>query len=142
MGDRAGDRAREIVVVVYLLDRLERVGLAEHLAALHVVALQPAQQAADVVAGVARLQQLVEHLDAGDRRLLRLAQADDLDLVARLDAAALDASGDDGAAAGDREGALHRHQEVLIRVARRRRDEVVDVLHQLALRQFQQQRHL
>jgi hypothetical protein len=57
--------------------------------------------------------------------------ADDLDLVARLDLALLDAAGDDGAAAGDREDVLDRHQERLVDVARRLRDVGVDGLHQL-----------
>ena len=38
----------------------------EHLAALDFLALGAAQQAADVVAGLALVEQLAEHLDAGD----------------------------------------------------------------------------
>ena len=57
--------------------------------------------------------------------------ADDLDLVADLDLALLDAAGDDGAAAGDREHVLDRHQERLVDVAHRLRDVGVDGLHQL-----------
>ena len=58
-------------------------------------------------------------------------EADDLDLVADLDLAALDAAGDDRAAAGDREDVLDRHQERLVDVALRRRDVGVDRVHQL-----------
>ena len=43
--------------------------------------------------------------------------ADDLDFVAHLDDAALDATGHHGAAARDREHVFHRHQERLVDVA-------------------------
>ena len=61
--------------------------LGDQLPALDVLALEAAQQQADVVARLALVQQLLEHLDAGDRRLggRAVADADDLDLVARLD---------------------------------------------------------
>ena len=41
-------------------------GLRDDLAALDVLALDAAQQQADVVAGLALVEQLAEHLDAGD----------------------------------------------------------------------------
>ena len=63
-----------------------------------------------------------------------LADADDLDLLVDLDDAALDAAGDHGAATGDREDVLDRHQERLLGLADRRRDVVVDGLHQLGTR--------
>ena len=43
-----------------------------------------AQQQADVVARLARVEKLVEHLDARARRLLRLLVPHDLDLVTHL----------------------------------------------------------
>ena len=47
--------------------RRDRARLGQHLAALDVLALGAAQQHADVVAGLALVQQLAEHLDAGAR---------------------------------------------------------------------------
>jgi len=91
--------------------RLDRAGLAQHLAALDVLTADAAQQRADVVARLALVEQLAEHLDAGDDGLLGVADADDLDFLADLDDALLDTAGDDGAAAGDREHVLDRHQE-------------------------------
>ena len=88
-----------------------RARLAQHLAALDVFALGAAQQHADVVAGLALVEQLAEHFDARADGLLDRADADDLDFLADLDDAALDAAGDHGAAAGDREHVFHRHQE-------------------------------
>src|SRR6185503_3607498 len=76
--------------------RLDRTRLAQHLATLDFLALGTAEQRADVVAGLALIEQLAEHFDAGDDGLLRGAQTDDLDFLADLDDAALDASGDDG----------------------------------------------
>ena len=89
------DLGREVGV------RLDAAGLAQHLAALHVFALGAAQQDAHVVARLALVEQLAEHLDAGAGGLLRRGDADDLDFLADLDDAALDAARHDGAATGD-----------------------------------------
>ena len=89
-------------------------GLGQHLAALDLLALDAAQQTADVVAGLALVEQLLEHLDAGDHDLARVLDADELDLLADLDDAALDAPGGDGAPALDAEDVLDRHQEGLV----------------------------
>ena len=108
-------------------------GLGEHLAALDLLALHASQQAADVVARLPVVEQLAEHLDAGHDRLVRLrVDADQLDLVADVDLALLDAAGRDGAAAGDREHVLDRHQERLVEVALRLRDVAVERVGQLA----------
>ena len=50
--------------------RLDAGGLAQHLTALHALTVDTAQQDADVVASLATVQQLAEHLDAGADRLL------------------------------------------------------------------------
>ena len=60
-----------------------------------------------------------------------LVDADDLDRVARVDDALLDAAGGDGAAAGDREDVLDRHQERLVEVALGLRDVGVQLLGEL-----------
>src|SRR5215213_8153977 len=109
--------------------RRDRARLAEHLPALDLLALDAAQQAADVVAGLALVEDLAEHLDAGDDRRAGLrVDAHDLDLVARVDDALLDAAGGDGAAARDREDVLDRHQERLVEVALGLRDVGVELL--------------
>src|SRR5712671_6688136 len=94
--------------------RLDRTRLAQHLATLDFLALGPAQQRADVVAGLALIQELAEHFDAGDDGLLGIAQTNDFDFLADLDHAALDTAGHHGAAAGDRKYVFHRHQERLV----------------------------
>src|SRR5204863_6692772 len=95
--------------------RGDRARLAEDLPALDVLALGASQESADVVAGASLVEDLAEHLDAGDDRLARLRMdADDLDLLARLDDSLLDTAGGHGAAAGDREDVLDRHQERLV----------------------------
>src|SRR5579862_600192 len=70
---------------------LDRAALGHDLAALDLLALDAPQEAADVVPGAALVEQLLEHLDAGDDDLAGRLHADDLDLVADLDDAALDA---------------------------------------------------
>ena len=49
--------------------------------------------------GLALVEQLAEHLNAGDDGLLRGAKANDLDFLTDLDDTTLDAPGDHGAAA-------------------------------------------
>src|SRR5262249_62428761 len=91
--------------------RRDRARLREHLAALDLLALGAAEERAGVVARLRRVERLVEHLDAGHDGLLGLVvDADDLDLVADLDLALLDAAGDYRAAARDREDVFERHQ--------------------------------
>src|SRR3954447_7348614 len=97
--------------------RLDAARLGEHLAALDLLALDAPDEAADVVAGAALVEQLLEHLDAGDDHLAGRLDTDQLDLVADLDDAALDAPGGDRAAALDPEHVLDRHQERLFACA-------------------------
>ncbi len=92
-----------------------------------------AEQAADVVAGLALIQGLVEHFDAGDRSSSRASvETDDLDFVADLHEAALDTAGGDGTATFDREHVFDRHQERLVDFADRLGNVGVDRVHQLA----------
>src|SRR5690606_8270647 len=105
--------------------------LHDDLAALDVLALGAAEEKTAVLAGPCLVELLVEHLDTGDRGLLRRADADDLDLGVDGEGATLGAAGDDGATTGDREDVLDRHQERLVAVALRVRDAVVHGLHEL-----------
>src|SRR3954449_10083076 len=58
--------------------RRDRAGLAENLAALDLLALGPAQEGADVVARLALVEQLAEHLDTGDDGFRGVVDPDDL----------------------------------------------------------------
>src|SRR5664280_2609028 len=110
---------------------LDRARLGENLATLDVVALDAPQEAADVVAGSAFVEELLEHLDAGDDDLAGRADTDDLDFIADLDDAALDATGGHGATALDAEDVLDRHDEGLVDRALRDRDVAVDRIHEV-----------
>src|SRR2546429_5833689 len=77
--------------------RLDRAGPGQHLAKLDLLPLDAPQHAADVVARLAGIQQLVEHFHAGHHRLARVVDADHLDFFVDLDLAALDPAGDDRA---------------------------------------------
>src|SRR5581483_4679479 len=111
--------------------RRDRAGLAEHLAALDLLPLRATKQAADVVAGTSLVEDLAEHLDAGHDRLGRVLDPDDLDLIAGVDDALLDTAGGDGAAPGDREDVLDRHQERLVEITLGLGDVIVESLRQL-----------
>src|SRR5215217_4925820 len=105
--------------------------LGEHLAALDVGLVDAPEQHADVVARPHLVEELAEHLEVGRDGLARRTQADDLDLLHLLQHALLDATGHHGPAAGDREDVLDRHQERLVGVADRLRDELVARRHEL-----------
>src|SRR5947209_6910582 len=96
--------------------RGDRAGLAQHLAALDLLSLGTSQQAAGVVACAALVEVLLEHLHAGDDGRGGRPDADDLDGLAGLDDPALDPSGRDRSAPGDRENVLDGHQERLVQV--------------------------
>src|SRR6478609_4150130 len=112
--------------------RGDRAGLDDNLAALDVFPLGATKQQTGVVAGGRRIEQLAEHLDAGDGGLegLRL-DADDFHRGVDVDRATLHLAGDDGATTGDREDVLDRHQERLLGVADRLWDGLVHGVHQL-----------
>src|SRR6195952_927215 len=120
------DRSLEVGV------RGDRTGLHHDLAALDVLALDAAQEQPDVVAGLTLVEQLAEHLDAGDGGLGRgRADADDLDLFVDVDDAALDTTGDTGATTGDREDVLDGHEERLFDLTLGLGDGGVDRVHEL-----------
>src|SRR6478735_2834980 len=101
-------------------------------AALDVLALGATKQQTDVLTGLALVEQLAEHLDAGDRGgLLDVADADDVDGLVDLDHATLDAAGDDRATTGDREDVLDGHEERLVDLALGLRDVRVHGVHEL-----------
>ena len=105
--------------------------LAQHLPPLHVVPLHAPQQRPDVVPGFPAVQRLLEHLDPGHDHLPALAHPHDLDLVPGLDDPPLDPPGHHRAPPLDPEHVLDRHQERQVDRPLRRRDVVVDRLHQL-----------
>src|SRR5229473_1139466 len=111
--------------------RRDRARLRANLAALDVLALHSAEQQADVVARLTLIEELAEHLHAGDDLLDGRTDADDLDFLTDLDDAALDTAGHDRAAARDREDVFDRHQERLVDDTLRDRDVRVDRVHQL-----------
>src|SRR5918998_717260 len=112
--------------------RGDRARLAQDLTALDVLALDSAQQAADVVARLALVEDLAEHLDAGHDRALDLGMnADHLDGVTCVDDALLDPACRHGPAAGDREHVLDRHQERAVERALGLGDVVVERVREL-----------
>ena len=111
---------------------VDGLGLRQNLAALNAIAVDAAEQDADVVTSLSEVQQLVEHLDARHDGLLSLVgQADNLNFLAELQLAALHTASRDGAAAGDGEHVLDRHEEGQGVVAGRSGNIVVNGIHQL-----------
>src|SRR5215218_6547017 len=112
--------------------RLDAAGLREHHPALDVRLVYTTQEQTDVVAGPTFVEQLAEHLDAGDDGLLVGVEADERDLLLHLHDPTLDTTRGDGTAPGDREHVLDRHQERLVDLTLRLRDVRIERVHQLA----------
>src|SRR5690606_31500548 len=125
--------AEDVDVRLELGVRGDRAGLDDDLAALDVLALGATKKQTDVLTRATLVEELAEHLDAGDGGLggRTLVDTDDLDLLVDLEDAALDTTGDDGATTGDREDVLDGHEERLVDVALRLRDVGVDRVHEL-----------
>src|SRR5205807_1348580 len=85
--------AQNVDLSMKLHVRLDGAGLGQHLAALDVFALDAPQEESHVVARLAFVERLVEHLDARADRVPRGPQPDDLELVAHVNDALLDTSG-------------------------------------------------
>src|SRR5579871_1861374 len=94
--------------------RRNRTGLGDDLPALYFILFHPAEEQSDVVASFALIQQLLEHFDAGDDRLARIAESDNLHFLADFANPALDTAGYHGAAALNREDVFDGHQERLV----------------------------
>jgi hypothetical protein len=111
--------------------RCDGARFCKNLSALDFFLVDTAKKGTDVVAGLAFIQQLVEHFDTGNDGLLGRADADDFNRIVHMDNATLDTAGYDGASAGNREHVLDRHQERLVDCALRIREEAVHCIEQL-----------
>ena len=112
--------------------RSDRTRLGDYHTALNLLLVDTAEQQTYVVAGLALVEQLAEHLDArAGRREGLLLKTYDLDGIAYVDDTGFDTARYDGTAAGDREHVLDRHQERLLVLTRRNGDIFVNGSHQL-----------
>lgn len=119
--------AQHVHATQELLVALARAGSHDHHAALHVLALDAAEQQAAVITRLRRVTRLFEHFNVGDFGLEGdLVLADELDFRVFLEGATLDAARGDGAAAGDGEDVLDGHEEGLVDVALGGGDPFVD----------------
>ena len=103
--------------------RLDRARLAQHLAALDVLALRCRAAAQPTLSPAWPWSSSLRNISTPVTTVfVRRADADDLDFLADLDDAALDAAGHHRAAARDREHVFDRHQERLVDRTLRLRD--------------------
>ena len=111
---------------------LDGAGSCQNLATLYVLLCDTAKKSTYIVACLCVLEDLVEHLGTGNGGLGDLVlQADDLNLVANLDAATLYTAGGNSAAAGNGEYVLDRHKERLVCLAIGSGDPGIDCIHEL-----------
>src|SRR6185437_6871928 len=104
----------------------DRAGLAEHLAALDLLTLGASKQTTHVVSRLTLVEDLAEHLHTGDHSGGGVVDSHDLDRIAGVDDALLNATRRNGAASGDREDILDGHQERLVELAHRLGDVAVE----------------
>src|SRR5690606_17398388 len=94
--------------------RVNATGSGQHLATLDAFLVHTTEQTAHVIASLACFQLLTEHLDAGHRGLVLLAEAHDFHFVVHVNHTALDTTRRYRATALDREHVFHRHQKRLV----------------------------
>jgi hypothetical protein len=112
--------------------RGDRSRLAQHHPALKLFFIDPAQQNARIVAGLALLEHPVEHLNAGYHTFHRLVNnANNFNVILQANHAPLNAAGGNRPAAGNRENILHRHQKRLLYIPLGRRDRLVNGFHKI-----------
>ena len=112
--------------------RGDRAGFSDYHTALNLFLVDTAEQQTYVVAGLALVEQLAEHLDTRTGRSQGLLlKTYDLDGIAYVDDTGLDTARYNGTAAGDREHVLDRHQERLLVLTLRDRNILVNSVHQL-----------
>ena len=111
--------------------RRDRARLTQHLPTLHLLFVDTTQECTDVVTRLALIEQLTEHLHTRTRRLLRLTQTNDLDLITSVHNPLLHLPGDNSATTRDREHILDRHQERLVQLTHRSRNRRISSSHQL-----------
>ncbi len=112
--------------------RGDAAGLGDDHSTTDLVLFNATQEHAHVVAGLAAIEEFLEHLHtrAGAGHLL-LLHPDDLEGIAGLHDAGLDTASGHSTASGDGEHVLHAHQQGLLGVAGRDGDPGVHGIHQL-----------
>ena len=100
--------------------------MTEDHAAQQLFLFHPAEQETDVITGLTFVEEFAEHFDAGTHGFARVPDTDNLDIFTHPDLAALDTPGAHGAATGDAEDILDRHQEGQIHRAFRHRNVFID----------------
>mmetsp|Transcript_16074 Transcript_16074/g.39539 ORF Transcript_16074/g.39539 Transcript_16074/m.39539 type:complete len:300 (-) Transcript_16074:195-1094(-) len=110
--------------------RGDGAGLAQHLSALHLVALEAAQQKPAIIPRLTLIQIFLEHLHTRHGRALRGRDTNQLHVLPAFHNSLFDSPGGNRSAPLNAEDVLHWHREGLVQRAHGRRDEVVDRLHQ------------
>ena len=112
--------------------RGDRAGFGDYHTTLYLLLVDTAEEQTYVVAGLALVEQLAEHLDTRTGRSQGLLlETYDLDGIADVDDTGFDTARYDGTAAGDREHVLDRHQERLLVLTLRNGNVLVYGVHQL-----------
>src|SRR5471032_2609859 len=94
--------------------RLNRTWLNHNLTTLNVVTLGTTQQNAAVLASTTFVEQLTEHFNTGAGGDSSVTQTNDFQWILNLDDTALDTTGYNSTATGDRENVFDWHQERLV----------------------------
>ena len=123
--------AEDITLGLELGMRSDRLRCGQNLPAFDLLALNAAQQGADIIAGLTFVKKFPEHLNTGTGGLGSRSDTDYLNLIANMNHAALNPAGGNSTTSGDGEYIFHRHQKRLIDIAFRLRDIGVDGIHQL-----------
>src|SRR5690606_10968992 len=93
---------------------LNRTWLAENLTTFNVFTTNTTNQCTNIVTSLTLIEQLAEHFNAGNSRLGRWTNTNDLNFFTNLNDTALNTTGNNSTTARDREHVFNWHQEWLI----------------------------
>ena len=114
-----------------LLERLDLSRMAEYHTTLDLVLVDTTEKQTYVVTSLTLVEQLAEHFNTGNNRLLVLTKTEKLNLVTYVDNTSLDTASSYSTTTCDREYILNRHQEGLVSVTWRLLNPLVTSVHQL-----------
>ncbi len=105
--------------------------LRQHLTPLHLILLNPPQQRTNIIPSLPLIKKLPEHLNTSTRRLLRIPDTDDLQLITSMNNPLLNLARHHRPTTRNRKHILNRHQKRLIQITLRLRNIRIHRLHQL-----------
>jgi hypothetical protein len=101
------------------------------LTALDLVTLSTTEKTSNVLTSATLIEELAEHLNTSDGSLAWLADTNDIHFVTYVDDTTLNTTSRDSTTSLNREHVLNRHEESTVDITLRKRDVIINLLHEV-----------